>query len=75
MNDIGAVTFLADVRLVDLYGLASMETTNLRLRGGYTSSALDDITARADRDRTGARGGCPAIGAVLHGQPAMRLKL
>jgi hypothetical protein len=38
-NDIGAVSYLADVRLVDLYGLATQETARAR-RGGQVDRAL-----------------------------------
>ena len=44
-NDIGAVSDLADVRLVDLYGLATRETAAARRRGGLDRPFLDALTA------------------------------
>jgi hypothetical protein len=48
-NDIGAITALADVRLLDLYGLASMDVTRARRAG-----TLDRATVARLADAHGA---------------------
>ncbi|HTM58703.1 MAG TPA: hypothetical protein VL123_09845 [Candidatus Udaeobacter sp.] len=47
LNDIGAVTWLANVRLVDLWGLGSLEPARLRLEHRYGPRAIDDISHAA----------------------------
>jgi hypothetical protein len=49
VNDIGAVSYLADIRIFDVYGLASLEVASLKQRREYTASALAML---ADRQRT-----------------------
>ncbi len=43
-NDIGAVAFLADVRLLDLYGLATRETARARRQGTLDRAFLERAT-------------------------------
>jgi 4-amino-4-deoxy-L-arabinose transferase-like glycosyltransferase len=44
VNDIGAVSYLADVRLVDLWGLGTLEPARLKLRKRYTAQEIYDLT-------------------------------
>jgi hypothetical protein len=44
-NDIGAVSYLADVRLVDLYGLATRETARARREGRVDRALLARLAA------------------------------
>ncbi len=46
LNDIGAPDFFADIRCVDLYGLASSDVANLRRKGEFTSQAVADLADR-----------------------------
>lgn len=46
-NDIGAVSFLGDTRLVDLMGLGSLDTAKERRRG-YLSEEQIDLLTRSD---------------------------
>jgi len=43
-NDIGAITFLSNIHLVDLYGLSSMEVAESKLKGTYDTAEIDQIT-------------------------------
>lgn len=43
LNDIGAPTFLADIRLLDLVGLASVDIARLRRAQAFSSLTLDDV--------------------------------
>ncbi len=36
-NDMGAINYIADIRCLDLYGLASMEVADLKRAGGATT--------------------------------------
>jgi hypothetical protein len=44
-NDIGAIAWLADVRLVDLYGLATQETARARRAGAVDRALLARLSA------------------------------
>jgi hypothetical protein len=46
-NDIGAIAYLADVRLVDLYGLATQETARARREGRVDRALLARLAASA----------------------------
>jgi hypothetical protein len=43
LNDIGAPTFFADIRLLDLVGLASMDIARFRRAQVFSSLTLDDV--------------------------------
>jgi hypothetical protein len=45
-NDVGAVSYLADIHLVDLYGLATRETSAARRAGRLDRPFLADLSAR-----------------------------
>jgi hypothetical protein len=67
VNDVGAIGYLADVRLLDVWGLASGDTATLKRQGAFTADALARL---ADRDHAeiaiiytswlGEYGGVPA---------------
>ena len=44
-NDIGAISYLADIRLLDLYGLASMEVAQARRTGGLGRETVARLAA------------------------------
>jgi hypothetical protein len=44
-NDIGAIAYLADVRLVDLFGLATLETAQARRAGRVDQALLARLAA------------------------------
>jgi hypothetical protein len=46
-NDIGAIAYLADIRLVDLYGLATQETARARRAGRVDRELLARLAASA----------------------------
>jgi hypothetical protein len=46
VNDIGAVGYLADVTLLDVWGLASHEIADLKRRRAFTTAALTSIAER-----------------------------
>lgn len=48
MNDVGAMTYLADVKLLDVWGLASQDTASLKRRGAFSSAALGQLAVRDD---------------------------
>src|SRR5205085_2532339 len=45
-NDIGAITYFADIHLVDLFGLDGREIVQLKRRGEYNTLALEDLANR-----------------------------
>lgn len=46
VNDVGAVGYLADVALLDVWGLASIETAMLKRQGAFTTDALEAMARR-----------------------------
>ena len=42
-NDIGAIDWLADLRVLDLWGLASREVAEAKLRGRYTTTGIAEL--------------------------------
>jgi hypothetical protein len=46
-NDIGAIAYLADIRLIDLYGLATQETARARREGRVDRALLARLAASA----------------------------
>lgn len=46
VNDIGAVSYLADIHLLDLWGLASLETAQLRRNNNYNNTTLATLTTQ-----------------------------
>jgi hypothetical protein len=46
VNDVGAIGYLADVKLLDVWGLASPDTALLKRRGEFTSAALAQLAER-----------------------------
>jgi hypothetical protein len=46
LDDIGAVTFLADIRCLDLVGLADLEVLRLRDAGRYDARVIDSLVIR-----------------------------
>ena len=44
VNDIGAVTYLADIQLIDLLGLGSLEAARLKLQKRYSTQQIYDLT-------------------------------
>jgi hypothetical protein len=47
-NDIGAITYLADIQLVDLWGLGSIELARLKLQKQFTTRQIYDLTHQRD---------------------------
>jgi hypothetical protein len=45
LNDIGAASYLGDVRVLDLVGLASMDVARLRTEREYSPGAIDQLAA------------------------------
>lgn len=46
VNDVGAIGYLADVNLLDVWGLASRDTAALKRSGAFTSTALEQLASR-----------------------------
>jgi Flp pilus assembly protein protease CpaA len=46
LNDIGGPSYLSAVHIVDLAGLASLDTANVIMSGGYTPESFEDLTRR-----------------------------
>lgn len=47
-NDVGAINFLADIRCLDLTGLASVEVSRMRRQGRYDTEEIDELTKARD---------------------------
>lgn len=43
LNDIGAVNYLADIDLLDLWGLGTIETTRLKVQNKFTAENIEDL--------------------------------
>ena len=43
INDIGTTSYFTNAKVLDLYGLASMEVTRMRAAGKYNRNALDQL--------------------------------
>jgi hypothetical protein len=48
VNDIGAVAYMADAHLVDLWGLGTLEPAALRMEGTYGTDSIRDLAAGGD---------------------------
>jgi len=48
LNDIGTSAFFTEIKMVDIFGLASREVAEARLRGEYGQEEIDRITREAD---------------------------
>lgn len=72
LNDIGAVNYYADVRCVDLYGLANLDVCRAKLEGNFGPALIEDL-CRSRGARVAlvyeswfeASGGLPADWAVV----------
>jgi hypothetical protein len=49
-NDIGEITYFANIKLVDLYGLGTLEVARLKLAGNYTTAQIDALTMQRGVD-------------------------
>ncbi len=48
LNDIGAPSFLTDIQMVDIFGLASKEVAETRLHGDYGADDIERLTRAKD---------------------------
>lgn len=46
VNDVGAVGYLADIAMLDIWGLASVETARLKREGAFSTDTLEALAAR-----------------------------
>lgn len=67
LNDIGAVGYYTDTRILDLFGLASREVFAVRMRRGFSTASMDRLTRQAGAETAiltsdwfGRFGGIPA---------------
>jgi 4-amino-4-deoxy-L-arabinose transferase-like glycosyltransferase len=42
-NDIGAINYLADIKCIDLWGLANLEVANLKREGNYNTTQIYEL--------------------------------
>jgi hypothetical protein len=49
-NDIGAISFLGDIHLLDLVGLASIDVLTLKKEGRYTTEQISQLSRTRDVD-------------------------
>ncbi len=47
VNDIGLVSYLADVRITDLFGLSSLQVARSKSNDQYTTETIDSLTRKA----------------------------
>lgn len=47
-NDIGAINYYADIRCIDIWGLASLEIAETRIENRFTSDAMDHVLQEQD---------------------------
>lgn len=47
-NDIGAISYLADICIIDLYGLANMDVIQYRLGNSYTKNEIHQLISAND---------------------------
>lgn len=45
-NDIGAINYLADVKMLDLYGLSNLEVIKAKRNGSYNAEAIHELATR-----------------------------
>jgi hypothetical protein len=50
LNDIGAVSYLADVKLLDLFGIASMDVTQAKRENAWSRDAIAELAETYDVD-------------------------
>lgn len=49
-NDIGEITYFSNIKLVDLYGLGTLEVARLKLAGNYNTAQIDALTRQRGVD-------------------------
>jgi hypothetical protein len=47
-NDVGAVSYLGDVRMLDLFGLADLEVARRKMRGAYRTEDIRELARERD---------------------------